>query len=246
MHSIQIDPYTFPARLRSYKRSVGQASTILCHSSVIHNTFKDDFPEKAIAACFGVIHTPAIENPATATSSRDETFIVLYVGYTVLLKGLQYLLKAWLEFNGRNAELWIVGSIDRSVRHIMDRDFGNLVGVKCFGVKHDMEYFYNRSSLMVVPSLLDGGPVTPLEAMNYGVPVVITTGCGVRDIITSGKDGFIVNPGDYKEILEVMKHCYGHREDVAQIGRDGASTLAQQDFDRFISRLTLTAVSKLT
>ncbi|MGC3946012.1 MAG: glycosyltransferase family 4 protein [Chryseolinea sp.] len=238
------DPYTYEPRLRNYRRAVSAAKSIVCHSSVIHETFKLKFPGSNVRACYGVIKQTGSREPKAGLPVNEGKLIVLYVGYTVLLKGLQYLLSAWAEFDNEESELWIVGSIDPSMQQIINRDFSNLARVKYFGVRHDIGEYYRQASLVVVPSLLDGGPVTPLEAMEYDVPVALTDGCGMKDIIRNGENGFIVKTGDAKEILEIIKFCSDHRHEAVRIGIAGGQTLDLQNFDRFIENLTVATLDK--
>lgn len=240
----KVDPYTFLPRMRAYRCSIPLADHIVCHTSVIFETFKLDFPTQKVSACYGSI-IPQEENGTwKAKRALSGTFVVLYVGYTVLLKGLQYLLSAWLNFGRANAELWIVGSIDSTVQLVIDRDFKDITGVKYFGLIRNVMPVYCKSSLVVVPSLLDGGPITALEAMKCGVPVLVTAGCGVKDLIESGKNGFVVNAGNDEDILGIMNYCYDNRDDAERIGAAGLTSVLNESFEDFSSNLTSTVLQR--
>lgn len=60
------------------------------------------------------------------------------------------------------------------------------------------------ADVFVLPSLSEGFPGVILEAMASGLPVVATRVTGIPEIITDGENGFLVSPGDYKQIAEAV------------------------------------------
>ena len=51
---------------------------------------------------------------------------------------------------------------------------------------------FARSDMFVLPSLLEGTPLTLIEAMASGLPIVTTETCGMRDVIRDGQNGCLV------------------------------------------------------
>lgn len=60
------------------------------------------------------------------------------------------------------------------------------------GWQSDISVFFRQASLFVLASLWEGLPVSLIEAVVAGIPVVVTDTGGVRDIVTSGQQGIIV------------------------------------------------------
>ena len=52
------------------------------------------------------------------------------------------------------------------------------------------------AKVLLVPSWSEGLPITVLEALSSGTPVVATNVGGMKDIITNSKNGFLVEAGD--------------------------------------------------
>jgi len=50
--------------------------------------------------------------------------------------------------------------------------------------------------VLVLPSLYEGCPYAPLEAMRAGVPVVLSDATGNRDVVDHGRTGLLFPPGD--------------------------------------------------
>ncbi len=61
------------------------------------------------------------------------------------------------------------------------------------GFSNDMEHALRQSSIFAFSSLVEGFALVIVEAMECGLPVVsYQCPCGPKDIITDGKDGFLV------------------------------------------------------
>lgn len=62
---------------------------------------------------------------------------------------------------------------------------------------------YMRSSLLLMTSRYEGLPMALLEAQACGLPMVsYACKCGPRDIITSGKNGFLITEGDQMDFAD--------------------------------------------
>ena len=59
--------------------------------------------------------------------------------------------------------------------------------------------------VLAMPSLYEGMPVSLLEAMAVGVPVVATRVGGVPELVTSGHDGVLVAPGDPSALAAALE-----------------------------------------
>ncbi len=68
--------------------------------------------------------------------------------------------------------------------------------VRFAGTVSDRASLYHALDVVVLPSRYEGLPMTVLEAMASGVPVVASSVDGVREIATSGKDAVLAPSGD--------------------------------------------------
>jgi glycosyltransferase involved in cell wall biosynthesis len=86
------------------------------------------------------------------------------------------------------------------------------------------------ADLFVLPSLAEGLPVSAMEAMAVGVPVVATNIAGLGELIENGKSGLLVRPTDpgalASAILAMMENC-DLRTSAAKLGR----RKVEQEFD---------------
>ncbi len=88
-------------------------------------------------------------------------------------------------------------------------------------------YLHNAAKLMyafdvfVLPSWIEGMPVTILEAMAAGIPVVATPVGGVPELVLEGKTGLLVSPDSPQRLAEAIVYLLKHRDKAHLMGRAG-------------------------
>jgi len=127
---------------------------------------------------------------------------VLFVGNLVYQKGLEYLLEA-KKLIDWDLELIIVG--DGPLRHELEKKVKNdqIKDVVFVGARRDVDQIMPSSDLFVLPSISEGFPITILEAMASGLPVVATDVGGIGEIMDKNV-GIIVKPSDPEGLAGAM------------------------------------------
>ena len=111
---------------------------------------------------------------------RNAPLRILMVGGNFLRKGTHYLIEAFKTIRDQNAELWICGSIPAEYRRrITDRRITVFVPQSAVALRE----LYRNASVFCLPSIDDGFGMVVLEALAYGLPVVITKHVGVGEIL---------------------------------------------------------------
>lgn len=80
----------------------------------------------------------------------------------------------------------------------------------------------HSSDLFVLPSFVEGLPVSAMEAMAIGVPVIATNIAGTSELIEHGKTGLLVRPSDAQTLANAvirMVGDYAFRLSAAELGR---------------------------
>lgn len=150
---------------------------------------------------------------------EDDVFRVISVANYNERKGYQYLLKAWEQLDLPNAELIIVGMPQWKMKKLV-KDYENkLDNFKQINFTHDVEKYYQNSSVFILPSLLEGSARVVYEAMACKLPIICTyeTGSVVRD----WKDGFIIPSKDVDSIKEKLTYMYNHQGEAKQMWENG-------------------------
>lgn len=141
------------------------------------------------------------------------------------MKGLEFLIEAVALLNDRGptCDLVIAGSGPERER-LADR--AQALGVEdrviLRGFCNDMPAFYRGLDIVALPSVSpEGLPLSILEAMACGLPVVSTNLAGVSDVVTEGKTGALVPPGDPAALASALEPLVRSRETRLSMGRAG-------------------------
>ncbi len=135
---------------------------------------------------------------------------VLFLGNLIPRKGLHLLISALATLPRHAWQLTVAGNFavdpayTQRVRQLI-RGLGVTGKVTFTGPLKDEEVAacLARSHLLAVPSSYEGYGIAYLEGMAFGLPAIATTAGGAAEIITHGKDGFLIPPGD----KDRLAHC---------------------------------------
>jgi glycosyltransferase involved in cell wall biosynthesis len=114
-------------------------------------------------------------------------------------KGIVNLLKAAARVSSScpAARFLVVGDgpLREELHSLADR-LGLGERVRFLGHRADARVLIGLLDVLVVPSLTEGTPLTVLEAMAVGVPIVASAVGGIPDQVRHGKEGLLVPPND--------------------------------------------------
>lgn len=126
-------------------------------------------------------------------------------------KGLEVLLDALarLRAQGAPVRLRAVGRFQSAEyeQQIARRtaELGLQDAVDWIGFRQDVLHELSQMDLFVLPSLIsEAMPMSILEAMSIGVPVIGTRVDGITDLIRDGENGALVEPGDAEDLARTI------------------------------------------
>lgn len=139
--------------------------------------------------------------------------VVLYVGKLEPRKGYADLLTAaplvLREFP--SAQFWFAGHGELEQARTQCERLGIGSSVRLLGWVDGpaLENLFLQSSLLTLPSHGEGVPMSVLEAMNHGLPVICTPVGGLPELISDGQNGLFIKVGDPKglasQILKLLR-----------------------------------------
>ena len=84
--------------------------------------------------------------------------------------------------------------------------------------------YYMRSDIFVLPSLGEGLAQVGIEAMNCGLPIIVSDNSGVNDLVTEGREGFVVPTSDMNALYEKMQWFVENPSKVKEMGVNAYAT----------------------
>jgi glycosyltransferase involved in cell wall biosynthesis len=82
----------------------------------------------------------------------------------------------------------------------------------------DKERLLAAAVLYVLPSYNEGLPVSVLEAMAAGLPIVSTPVGGIPEAVTDGVEGYLVEPGNVQALADRMDRLLGDQDLAMRMG----------------------------
>ncbi len=98
------------------------------------------------------------------------------------------------------------------------------------GERRDVPELLATADAFVLPSASEGLPVSVLEAMAAGLPVVASRVGGVPELVVHGKTGLLVDPGDPGKLGDALRRVAADRVLRCRLGAAGRAR-AEQAFD---------------
>ena len=204
------------------------AERILAPSEYTRATFPEAMRSKIIKApLFG-----RCSFPAETHAERHREFTVGVVGGEPVRKGYLYLLEAWERVALSNARLLIRSDADFTHYPALQQRIARLSNVEFVRYVPDINDFYQRCDVFVLPSVDDGFGMALFEAMANEVPCIATTHCGSSELLTPGRDGIVIPPRNADLLAEALLSLYQQEElrrALAGAARARAAALGRND-----------------
>jgi glycosyltransferase involved in cell wall biosynthesis len=160
---------------------------------------------------------------------------LLYVGTWLDRKGVCYLAHAFdsLVRNAAGVRLTIAGcqSSEDHVKGFFAPEVRERIQVIPRVSREEMPALYANHDILVFPSLMEGMPLTLLEAMATGMPVVTTEISGMVEVVEDGFNGLLVQPANGAGFAAAVERLCNSPELRVQSGRAAQATMRRYTWE---------------
>lgn len=135
----------------------------------------------------------------------DDDIIVGTIARLELVKGIDTLLLAAKEVLAQNNKVKFIIAGDGDERKALEKQavtLGISNSILFPGWINDSYEFMNVVDIFTLTSLSESFPYTILEATRLKKVIISSNVGGIPDLIDSGENGYLFNPGDYKKLSE--------------------------------------------
>ncbi|MCF7797603.1 MAG: glycosyltransferase family 4 protein [Lentisphaeria bacterium] len=152
---------------------------------------------------------------------------ILFVGNVIPRKGLHVLIRAVRQLPRDDYQVTVAGRTDMEPRYA--QQIKNLVSK--LGLQKQVSFrgpvrgsnlaaLYQTHHVMALPSTLEGYGIVYVEAQQFGLPVIGTTAGAAKEIITNGKNGYLIPPGSHQHLALRLKHLHDDRNLLLTLSRN--------------------------
>jgi len=210
------------ARVALLRLKVKQAAKLMTISKFNLSFMCEHYPDIDFASCS--VHKcgiPVDEYPFQPKSMPCDSLVIMSTGRLVPMKGFPVLLRASRRLleKGLSHKVKIYGDgPDRKRLGQLIEAMGLEANVEIMGhydpngirtALLDADMFVLPAVFDRVERTMDGIPVSLIEAMSVGTPVISTTISGIPELIEHGVNGYLAVPGDPESLAEAVLrwHC---------------------------------------
>jgi glycosyltransferase involved in cell wall biosynthesis len=200
-------------------------------------------PERAVFVPNGIKPLP----PPSGRDVRAELGIgadapvVTTVGFLRQPKAMDVLIEAAARIVPRFPELQvlIVGEgADRPLHEALIERLGLQGTVKLLGLRSDVADLLAASDVAVLSTNSEGSPLSVMEYMDAGLPVVATRVGGIPDLIDDGVEGLLVEPQDPDGLGEAIARVLDDPQEAERMGERGRERRRREfDIDVMVENL---------
>ena len=151
---------------------------------------------------------------------------ILHIGYFDVNKNQVLLLKSLVNLiakNIKNIHLTFVGNtVDKGAKmkfdnFIKNNNLNKYVTVEGF-IKDTTPYYY-ENDLLICTSFVEGLPLSILEGMSIGLPIISTNVGGVNEQIEDGINGFLIEINDPTDLSNKIEYFIDNKKSIIKMGK---------------------------
>jgi len=189
---------------------------------------------------FGNLSKEAMRNKL---GTKKEEKNILFVGTLKSVKGVKYLIEAVgiVKEKVPEIKLLLVGdggerkNLEKLVEELNLENYVTFIGKI---PNEEVPKYMMISDVFVLPSLSEGLPITILEAMASGLPIVATKVGGLPEIVRERENGFLVEPKNSKEIAEKVLYLLSNDKIRNSISLNNKEKAKNYSWDSIVDKLT--------
>jgi glycosyltransferase involved in cell wall biosynthesis len=212
------------------RRAARRFGNIVCVSDALRTHVAEEIGIPAASTrtiANGVAVPPLVRARATSPGAQR----LVTVGRLAAVKNFALLIRAFAPLSARwpQLRLTIVGDgPERAALEELATRLGLAGAVHFLGFRSDIDQLLAQSDVFVLTSLSEGIPMSILEAMKSGLPVVATRVGGVPATVAEGETGILVESDDEPALVRALANLIEHPRAAEAMGAAGHARVLQK------------------
>lgn len=233
---------TFDNKIKLTQFSYRHAHLIACGEMVKKN-LEETFNLHDVTAINNAVKKFAgpVAPDSTLTALHDKGyFLIGNIGRLTEQKGFEYFIDAMPDILKRHPKTKFIivgaGELEQSLKERVARRHLEQ-DVFWLGFRKDVQNVMSQLDLIILSSLWEGLPLTPIEAFSVGKTVVGTSVDGTVEIIDDGVNGYLIPPRDSNAIAEKCVALAENQDKLEQFDKAAQERFKKEfSFDTFRDR----------
>lgn len=166
---------------------------------------------------------------------NEDTFIFLTIGELIERKNYQTSIKAFAKAKCKNSVYLICGrgKLESTLRQQVS-DLNVSDSVIFTGYRTDIPEIVNIADVFLFPSRQEGLPVSVMEAMSAGLPIIASEIRGNTDLINNEQNGFLLKPDDIDGFANAITKLYNDSEIRKEITDNNYKDIKKYDVNKVV------------
>ncbi len=173
----------------------------------------------------------------------ENSFVVGTAGRLVPVKGPEFLIKASQTLIPKHPHTCFLFAGDGPLKEDLQKKVNEARGEKnifFLGWRDDIAHILSIFDVFCLPSLNEGMGRVLVEAMAHGIPIVASDVGGIPDLVTHGKNGFLVPPKNPEELakhIQILIEDEAKRKKMGEAGKKMAPGFSHETMVKSIAEL---------
>jgi len=230
-HYVSKLPGAYKARVDLFKdRELMLADCIFTASSLATRSYVANTPsgKRVKTILLGVDVERFRPGQSYFKKSSRQPFRFIFVGSATAKKGFDLILDCMdvLLSDGLSLELLVAGKIDQ---HLLSGRERLWESIRKYGIisQGELASVLTQAQCLLLPSHFDSFGMVVTEAMASGLPVIVSDMVGAQELVSEGRNGFVVPVGSVDALTRAMRWCV-HNPDAVRKMSIAARTTAEQ------------------
>jgi glycosyltransferase involved in cell wall biosynthesis len=223
-----------PAPLRWLTRQVLRCSDVLI---ALSSQWRDDLhricqhPDIRVLYNPTVLKTPVFQqlpvhtigNGYNSEGGEEDLVSFLFMGRLGQRKGVYDIIESARRVQASNIriDLYGDGEIDEIRRQILAAGVSDKVKVHGWIDGSRKDETFRQANVLLLPSYHEGLPISVLEALAYGLPVLATDVGGISEAVENGVNGYLIEPGECEALANRMEQLAASSQLRLEMGKSG-------------------------
>lgn len=208
------------------------------HKSQLIKLLGDSVSEKISVIYNGIEEGRFVPSDNDISLERKDV-IILEIARLTKVKGQELLIESFeiLKSKYGNIQLWFAGigtQLETLQAIVNNKNLSD--SIKFLGFIEDTPTLINRSDIIVLPSYNEGLPLSLIEGMAMGKPLISTDIAGIPELIENEINGLLITPGRVDELTLSLSKLIDSKELRIQMGQKGRKLFQEKFTQKMTSK----------